>query len=391
MWIERDWADALTTFARRFPAVLVTGPRQVGKTSLLRRCFPDANYVSFDEATLARQAETQPDTFFADRPEPLVLDEVQYVPALFRELKVRIDRARRPGRFLMTGSQSLPLMQSVSESLAGRCGILEMSSLSWREARAAHPRLGDLDFLATGGFPELHAGGPLTAADFYPSYVATYLERDVRNLKQVGSLRDFDRFLRAAALRTGQLLSFSDLARDVGIAPNTAKAWLSVLQATGQVLLVEPYHRSLGRRLVKSPKLYFADAGLAGHLLGIRDRATLLASPLAGALWETFVVGQVVRTHQVRRERPPIWFWRTPRGDEVDLLIEHGGRFVAVECKLTERPDDAATRGIRALAAFYGPRTLERAFVACRVPHAHRLGPDGIAAAVSVDGLVAEL
>jgi hypothetical protein len=213
-------------------------------------------------------------------------------------------------------------------------------------------------------------------SDFYGSYVATYLERDVRNLKQVGNLRDFDRFLRAAALRTGQVLSFSDLARDVGVAPNTAKAWLSVLQASGQVFLLEPYHRSLGRRLTKSPKLYFADTGLACHLLGIRDRAALLASPLAGALWETFVLGHVVRVFQARRERPPIWFWRTPRGDEVDLLIEHGGRFTAVECKLTERPDAAAARGFAALAAFYGPRSVERALVACRTPHGHRIGPD---------------
>lgn len=384
MWIEREWAAALAALVRRFAAVLLTGPRQVGKTSLLRHSFPDAEYLSLDEVALARQAETQPEAFFAERSEPLLLDEIQYAPALFRELKLRIDRARRPGRFVLTGSQSLALMQNVSESLAGRCAILEMGSLSWREAHAARPGLADLDFLLAGGFPELHAGGPLTPADFYGSYVATYLERDVRNLKQVGSLRDFDRFLRACALRTGQLLSFADLARDVGIAPNTAKAWLSVLQASGQVLLLEPYHRSLGRRLTKSPKLYFADTGLACHLLGLHDRRAWSASPLAGALWETFVVGQVVRTFQVRRERPPLWFWRTPGGDEVDLLVERGGRFVAIECKLTERPDESDTRGFAALARFYGPRAVDRAFIACRTPLLHDVGSRGGATAIPV-------
>jgi uncharacterized protein len=391
MWIERDGAAALIRAADHFPAVLLTGPRQVGKTSLLRHCFSDATYVSFDEIALARQAETQPDAFFAGRAEPLLLDEIQYVPTLFRELKVRIDRQRRPGRFLMTGSQSFALMQGVSESLAGRCGVLELSSLSWQEAHRARREAEDLDFLVAGGYPELHAGGALGPAEFYPSYVATYLERDVRNLKQVGDLRDFDRFLRAAAVRTAQILSFADLARDVGIAPNTAKAWLSVLQASGQVLVLEPYHRSLGKRLTKSPKLYFADAGLACHLLGIRDRATLLASPLAGALWETFVIGQIVRTFQARGERPPIWFWRTPRGEEVDLLIEHGARFVAVECKLTERPDAADARGLAALAAFYGPQAVERAYVACRTRHSHGLGGPHPATAISVDELIGEL
>jgi predicted AAA+ superfamily ATPase len=390
MWIEREMAAALSARARSFPAVVLTGPRQVGKTSLLRRQFAGYPYLTFDDLALQRQAETSPEAFLDAHPAPLVLDEVQYVPALFRNLKRRIDEGRRRGSYLMTGSQTFQLMEGVAESLAGRAAILEMSSLSHREV-ARGRAVAEGDFLVRGGFPELWAEPGLEGVDFYSSYVATYLERDVRNLKQVGDLRDFDRFLRAAAIRTGQLLSYADLARDVGVAPNTVKAWLSVLVASGQVLLLEPYHRALGKRLVKSPKLYFLDTGLVCHLVGVRDFASLLSSPLSGALWETYVVGQVVRHFQSARERPPLWFFRTPRGEEVDLLIEHGGRFIAIECKLAETPGPEAARGFAALDAFYGERVVKRAFVACRAAHAYTLAGAHRATVTSVDELVGAL
>jgi uncharacterized protein len=369
MWIDRDWGVAVRNAARSFPVVLLTGPRQVGKTSLLRHLYPEAEFLTFDDPALAQQAEGSPDLFFSRRKEPLVLDEVQYVPALFRPLKKVIDQRRRPGRFLMTGSQTFPLMQNVSESLAGRCAVLEMSSLSFREIRRARPGVTELEFLVKGGFPALHAPEIDDPSAFYSAYMATYLERDVRNLKNVGSLRDFDRFLRATAARTGQLLSYSDLARDVGVSPNTIRSWISVLEASGQVYLLEPYHRSLGKRLVKSPKLYFVDSGLACHLVGITRVDDLLRSPLAGALWETFVVGQVLRHFQVQAKRPPLWFWRTGKGDEVDLLIEKGARFIAIECKFAEVPNRGSLEGLAALAQFYGDAAIERAFVVCRTRH----------------------
>jgi hypothetical protein len=369
--------------ARHFPAVLLTGPRQVGKTSLLRRLFTKGSYETFDSPAVARYAEDSPEGFLGGLEEPVVLDEVQYVPSLFRHLKARIDADRRGGRFILTGSQSFGLMQNVSETLAGRCAILELHSLGFAEVTAAHPGAAELDYLVRGGYPELHADGVDDAALWYASYVATYLERDVRNLKNVGNLRDFDRLLRAAALRSGHVLSYSDLARDVGIAPNTAKAWLSVLEASGQVLLLEPYHRSLGKRLTKSPKLYFTDTGLACHLVGIRDVAELLRSPLAGALWETHVVGQVVRHFRNQGQKPPIWFWRTATGEEVDLLIEKGGRFVALEAKLTEAPGSSEGKGFSALRRYYGDSSVEQAFIACRTPRPYQVAAGVRAAGVA--------
>lgn len=369
MWIERKYSPTVLRMARQFPAVLVTGPRQVGKTSLLKHLYPKYQYVSFDVPSLARQAEETPEEFLSSIQGPVILDEIQYVPSIFRHLKVRIDRNRSPGRFLLTGSQTFPLMQGVSESLAGRCGIIDLHSLSFDEAKTSHPDFLDGDYVVRGGFPELYSGSIQKTSDWYASYVATYLERDVRNLKNVGDLRDFERFLRATAIRSGQILSYSELARDIGIAPNTAKQWLSVLVASGQIFMLEPYHRSLGKRLVKSPKLYFVDTGLLCYLVGLDNWQSLNRSPFSGAVWETHVLGQVIRHFHAKGEKPPLWFWRTGAGDEVDLLVEIGGRFIAIECKSTENPSSDDLKGFRAIQRFYGEKVLIKGVIACRTPH----------------------
>ena len=376
MWIKRTSEETLKKMFRQFASVLITGPRQSGKTALLKTIYPDASYVSLDDRSIAAAANTTPDSFLSDFKEPIIIDEVQYAPTLFRTLKVRIDRDRRPGRFLLTGSQVFAMMQGVSESLAGRCGILTLASLSWSEWRG-NPRAKAVeDFLFSGGFPELHAN-PMDRDFWYASYVATYLERDVRNILNVGDLGDFDRFLRAAAMRTSQVLSYSDLARDTGISPATAKKWLSVLVASGQIFLIESYHRNRGKRIVKSPKLVFADTGLACYLMGFKSRQDVLSSPLAGSLWETFVTGQIIRHYSFRGKKPPIWYWRTPYGQEVDLIIEEGGgKLTAIECKLSEHPSDKDCSGIRALERFYGKVMILNAFIACRTPVKFKLAPE---------------
>ena len=262
MWIARKYEPTLKALFRQFPAVVVTGPRQVGKTSLVRRVFPSHTYVSLDVPSMAEQADKSPEAFIQSFAEPLIIDEVQYAPSLFRHLKVRIDQDKRPGRFILTGSQGFALMQGISESLAGRCGVLSMLNLSARELKDSRQPFDDISYIFKGGYPELYERPEIDPHFWYGAYFSTYLERDVRNILNVGNLRDFDRFLRAVAVRTGQVLSYSDLARDVGIAPNTAKQWISVLQASGQIVLLEPYHRNLGKRLVKSPNCTWPTRGL---------------------------------------------------------------------------------------------------------------------------------
>jgi predicted AAA+ superfamily ATPase len=373
MWIDRKYEKTLKAMSRQFPAIVVTGPRQVGKTALVRKVFPMADYVSLDLPSVASQAETVPEEFLQRYKSPLIIDEVQYAPSLFRYLKAMIDKERNPGRFILTGSQNFLLMQGISESLAGRCGVLNMLNLSAAELNEAFHRFDENRYLFQGGYPELYAGPAVDPSFWYASYVTTYLERDVRNILNVGNLRDFDRFLRAVASRTAQILSYSDLARDVGIAPNTAKKWISVLQASGQIFLLEPYYRSLTKRLVKSPKLYLCDTGLAAFLMGFENWEGLSRHPMIGALWETHVVMQVVKHLFAQGKTLPLWFWRTSQGEEVDLLIERGGQFIAIECKYAEHVERSSLKGMHGLVKSYGQKSLMAGYVASRTPRPYKL------------------
>ena len=380
MWIERWHEGILACLARQFKVVLVTGPRQSGKTSLLTHVFPDARYISLDDPGNAARASESPESFLQGLHTPVIIDEVHYAPSLLRHLKLAVDRSSRNGRYLLTGSQSFPLMQGVSESLAGRVGVLELATLSADEAIPARTVRDPLSYIVRGGFPVLHAGGAESPDTWYPSYISTYLERDVRNVLRVSSLRDYARFLRIVAARTGTVLSFSDLARDTGIAPNTAKSWLSVLQASGLVFLLEPYFRNVGKRLVKSPKIYFMDTGLACHLVGLRTAEDLDRSPLAGGIWETYAFGQIYRAAlHAGIPSPPIWFWRTADGKEVDFILERGGRFEAFEARYAERPTEADLGNVRTFERLHGARSVMQATIICRTRRTYPLGPDATA------------
>jgi hypothetical protein len=337
-WIHRSLEGLLKQEASRRPVVLLTGPRQVGKSLLLERTFPRAARVSLDLPSVAEEADQSGASFLARHPTPLIIDEVQYAPRLFRALKAAVDARRNvPGQYLLTGSQRFPLMAGVSESLAGRVAVLSLHTLSLEESG---PASGDalLSRIWTGGYPELVAK-KLSPRRFYEDYVATHLERDIRQVLMVRNLRDFDRFLRLCALRTGQLLSLGNLASDVGISPNTVKAWLGVLEASDLVRLVPPWSRNLGRRLVKTPKLYFLDTGLAAFLAGVDRPETLRAGALLGPFFETFVFGQLVRRYAARGEADRICFYRDHQGVEVDFVREEAGKLRLIEVKWAETPD----------------------------------------------------
>lgn len=337
MWIPRQFESVLQTGVASRPVVVLTGPRQTGKTSLVQRLFPDHGYVSLDLPSEAAQAENDPRSFLTRHQGDLIIDEVQYAPALFRHLKSVVDRARdRNGQFILTGSQPFQLMRGVSESLAGRAEILQLDSLSYSELQAAGRDLPVEAYVLRGGFPELHERPSLDPTRFHRSYVATYLERDLRMQLQVGNLRDFERFLRACALRTSQLVNRAELARDVGVSPTTAGQWLSSLERSGIITLLEPWFSNATKSLVKTPKLHFNDSGLCAFLMGLQTLEDLHSSPLAGALWETAVFTEI-RKYLARKGNWQLAYWRD-RTKEADYLFHRAGHIRIADAKWTENP-----------------------------------------------------
>ena len=385
MWIDRQIEPLLAQRAATRPVVVLTGARQTGKTSLMRRLFPGHAFVTLDLPSEAEQAERDPGAFLARHPPPVIIDEVQYAPGLFRHLKAAVDRERgRRGAFLLTGSQPLGLMKSVSDSLAGRAAVVALEPLSFAEAKAARPRLAADEFVVRGGFPELYEDLEIDAEGFYRSYVATYLERDLRQLLQVANLRNFERFLQAAALRSAQLLNRADLARDAGVSGSTAGAWLSALEASHQIMLLEPWFANRTKTLVKRPKLYVRDSGLAAFLCGVRTTAALRASPLAGALWKTFVCAEIRRAQSNRRGGWDFHFW-CDRAREADFLLHRAGTFRLADAKWTEHPDTHDAGPLRAVARALPAGAVRSLSIFCRAPNPHPLGEAGDARAVPLD------
>lgn len=342
MWIQREIEATLLEISKVRPALILTGCRQAGKTSLLQRVFPNYRYVSMDLPLIAAEAEEAGDQFLKDHPSPMIIDEIQYAPLLFRYLKGAIDQKRdRNSQYLLTGSQKFPLMQKVTESLAGRVSVLDCHSLSvkelerWKGEPAEGNRL--IESIFKGGYPELHAKA-LSPERFFSDYLSTYLERDVRQILHVKNLRDFNRFMKLIAVRTSQLLSLTTFASDLGVSPNTIKSWLSVLEASNIIILIEPFYRNLGKRLIKTPKLYFLDTGLACYLSGMRSASDLKKSPLFGAFFETHVLSQMVRWYANLGKKPDIYFYRDVFGHEVDFVIPVGMKLKLMECKWSELP-----------------------------------------------------
>ena len=340
---------ALQRAMRRYPIVTVTGPRQSGKTTLVRTVFKDCAYVSLEPPDQRQFALEDPRGFLAQFEGPVILDEAQRAPDLFSYLQGLVDAHGRPGQFLLTGSQNFLLLQSVSQSLAGRCAVLHLLPFSLAEltrrpplpldtlGRAparplTPPRWSLMDLLFTGFYPRIHAQR-LPPHEWLSHYYQTYLERDVRNVLKVGDLEAFSRFVRLCAGRNGQLLNLAGLASDCGITHTTARRWLSVLEASFVVMLLRPHHRNFGKRLMKSPKLYFLDTGLLCFLLGIASPRDLYQHAARGSIFEAFVLAELTKNFLNRGERPVIAFWRDTHGHEVDCLIEIGNHLVPLEVK----------------------------------------------------------
>ena len=385
MWINRDFQNIILRSVANRPGLVVTGGRQTGKTSLLRYLFPNYHFVSLDLPSEARLAEEDPEGFLRRHVPPVIIDEVQYAPGLFRYLKVAIDRDRElNGRFLLTGSQKFTLMKAVQESLAGRIDILELETLSLSEIQSKRTAKSSsiesdifdppnyLRAILLGGYPELHAHESIDRQMFFSSFVASYLERDVKGVLNVASLRDFERFIRACALRSGQILNKSDLARDVGISGSTANAWLSVLEASGQCILLEPWFTNKTKSLVKSPKIYIADSGLLCFLLNIETEDQLAKSPMIGEIWETFVFSEL---RKMKARKSGMWKWNywRDRSKEVDFLEDRGGRYRLFECKWNQFPSQRDTQSLIYVSQELDVSRVDEVYIIARTDHSFPL------------------
>ena len=340
-WIHRTFQPTLTAPAeqlRLFPVWLLLGPRQVGKSSLLHRCAAGHAYVSLDDLDTRERANRDPMLFVRELAPPFVIDEIQYAPRLLSAIKRMVDAGGlAPGAIRLTGSQNYQVMEGVAETLAGRVAILHLLGLADEEKKLPRILPPDDYFrrLIETGFPRLHGIEDRAARDLYiSSYVQTYIERDIRELLRIEKRREFESFVKLCALRTGQVVNYDDLARDAGISSSTAKSWLSLLEDAFLIRLPAPYFTNRSRRMIKSPKLYFLDAGLAAWLGGWRTAEEARLGPLGGALFETHVLAEVIKRFRHRAREVDIHFWRTRDGQEIDFLIETDGRTWPVEVKL---------------------------------------------------------
>lgn len=371
MYIQRTIEKLLPGILATFPCLAVTGPRQSGKSTLLRHALPEYRYVTLDDPAVLEQAHSDPVYFLDSLGERCIIDEIQLAPGILSYVKMRVDADRsRNGRFVFTGSQQFGMIRNLGDSLAGRIALLDLLPFAAGEMQQAASVQGGVELFAasclTGAYPQLAVTPEIDRRLWYSSYIQTYLERDIRSLYDIGSLREFHRFMQLLAVRCSQMLNMSAFATDLGVSVTTVKRWLSVLEAGRIIFLLPPHFNNLGKRITKTPKVYFLDTGLACHLAGVRDREQLLTGAMAGALFENYCLQETVKCFAHRGEQPRLSYLRTNNGLEVDLMIEGTNlQPLPVEIKLSRTPTAALASNLTRYASLFAKSDPEEGLLLC--------------------------
>lgn len=346
MFISREAFTELDEMCKSFPVVTITGPRQSGKTTLLRHIFPEKKYVSLEDPDVRLLAKSDPRAFLNQSDTGMVIDEIQRVPELVSYIQGVVDQLQKAGFFLLSGSQQFELTKTISQSLAGRTGLLKLLPLSIKEIQIVSPDLTLDELLFKGLYPRLYNIPSMNPTRYYSSYLQTYIERDLRELINIKDLRQFELFVRLCAGRTGQIFVASNLAAEVGVSVPTIQSWISILEASYIVYFLQPYHANLNKRLIKSPKIYFYDTGLAAFLAGINEVQQLPTHPLRGALFENLVVMETLKKKHNCFRNYQLYFYRDSNQNEVDLLLDSGSSIDAIEIKSSETFDQSFQKGL---------------------------------------------
>ena len=332
--LQRELENKLSELIKSYPVIALTGPRQSGKTTLVKQLFSKTHkYVNLENLEQRSFAQNDPKAFLQQNSSPLIIDEAQYVPDLFSYIQILSDEKKLPGQFILTGSQNFLLLEKISQSLAGRVAIFHLLPFSLKELKEAHYDLPSLeDLLFMGFYPRIY-DLKLEPKEWYSNYIQTYTERDVRTLKNIQDLGTFQVFLKMCASRTGQLLDLTSIGNDCGISHNTVKEWINILEASFIIFLLRPHYNNLGKRLIKSPKIYFYDSGLLCHLLGIENPRQINTHFLRGGIFESFILSELIKNRINQKKSPNLYFWRDQHGHEIDCLIENSSLLTPIEVK----------------------------------------------------------